>query len=1076
MKKYEQMTKPELIRRIAALEKIASGPSMAFAHERLTHDLQVYQIELETQNRELREAQLVLETSRERFADLYDFAPVGYVTLDRRGLVLEANLTAAGMLGTERGRLVGTPFHLQVAREDLTQFRAHLGRAATPEQRVQTEFRLRRKGQADLPVAMQSVGVDGPEGTGPVWRAALTDISERKQAEHAAQAAAELNEGILSALTAHIAVTDQAGKIITVNAAWNLFAEEHGGTAFSHTGVGGDYLAVCRQAAEAGDADAQAALAGIEAVRRGELPAFRMEYPCHAPGVRRWFFMSVTPMAPAHGGLVIYHVDITGHRLAAEALRESEERFRGLFESMQEGCFLAEVICDHAGKPVDWRFLDMNAANEKIIGMKRADALGRGVRELFPGLEDHWFQAQAHTALTGEPAHLEGFTEVTGRFYDIHLYSPRRGQFACISSDITARRQAEAALQASEERQKLALEGADLALWDWHIPSGAATFNERWSTMLGYQPGELEPHARSWQDRVHPDDWPAVKQTWADHREGRTPGYTSEHRLRHRDGHWIWVLDKGRVTERDAAGQAVRACGTYLDISQTKRAALRRHLQYETGRLLAASPSLPEAVPDLLQTVAETFHWDVAEFSEVEPAGKKLRVVHVWHAPGKKRAAFVEESRRLSVSMFDGLPGEVLATRQAHWIADLAQCPHFDRRDLAAQAGLRSAVAFPITLNAQMLGMMAFLGHRVTEPDADLLEIFASVGSQIGQFMERRRAEEALREAHEFNRQVIAGAEAGIVVCDRAHRFVVWNRFMEQLTGEHAENVLGRPVEEVMPRLGGRTFVPMINRALAGEVFAAPDIPLDLSGTGQKGWVSARFAPWRDGRNEIVGVIAAIRDVTERRRLEAELLEISDHEQRRIGHDLHDDLCQQLAAIEFRLEALRHEVDESSEAQTEMQRIGDFLRAATRHARTMARVLSPVSGDPQGLMLALESLAANSALLFRVECQYRCAAQVPVADQTAAGHLYRIAQEAITNAVRHGHAERILLTLAAAEAGGRLTIADDGRGCALPIPPGEGMGTRTMQYRAEMIGATVRFEAVPDGGLSVICDFSTHTP
>src|SRR5882762_6903711 len=112
MKKYKQMTKADLIRRIKALEKSVPAADIAFERERLVHELQVHQTELETQNRELREAQMLVEVSRDRYADLYDFAPVGYVTLDDKGIIRGINLTAAGMLGVERSRLIGKPFGL----------------------------------------------------------------------------------------------------------------------------------------------------------------------------------------------------------------------------------------------------------------------------------------------------------------------------------------------------------------------------------------------------------------------------------------------------------------------------------------------------------------------------------------------------------------------------------------------------------------------------------------------------------------------------------------------------------------------------------------------------------------------------------------------------------------------------------------------------------------------------------------------------------------------------------------------------------------------------------------------------
>lgn len=134
---------------------------------------------------------------------------------------------------------------------------------------------------------------------------------------------------------------------------------------------------------------------------------------------------------------------------------------------------------------------------------------------------------------------------------------------------------ATAALGAAREQLDLALRGADLGLWDWHIPSGKVTFNQRWAEMLGYRLDEIEPHVSSWERLVHPDDIPTINAALESHLKGETPHYESEHRMRHKDGHWIWILDRGKVMERAADGTPLRAVGTHLDVSERKTAEMR---------------------------------------------------------------------------------------------------------------------------------------------------------------------------------------------------------------------------------------------------------------------------------------------------------------------------------------------------------------------------------------------------------------------------------------------------------------------------------------------------------------------
>ncbi|MBN2446308.1 MAG: PAS domain S-box protein [Phycisphaerae bacterium] len=127
-------------------------------------------------------------------------------------------------------------------------------------------------------------------------------------------------------------------------------------------------------------------------------------------------------------------------------------------------------------------------------------------------------------------------------------------------------------LRASEERMELALDGADLGTWDWNVVTGEVVFDERWANMLGYATAELTPHADTWERLVHPDDLPGVMRTLHAHLASETDQYESQYRLHHKSGDWVWVLDKGRVTERDVNGKPIRMCGTHLDVTERTRA------------------------------------------------------------------------------------------------------------------------------------------------------------------------------------------------------------------------------------------------------------------------------------------------------------------------------------------------------------------------------------------------------------------------------------------------------------------------------------------------------------------------
>jgi signal transduction histidine kinase len=216
----------------------------------------------------------------------------------------------------------------------------------------------------------------------------------------------------------------------------------------------------------------------------------------------------------------------------------------------------------------------------------------------------------------------------------------------------------------------------------------------------------------------------------------------------------------------------------------------------------------------------------------------------------------------------------------------------------------------------------------------------------------------------------------------------------------------------------------------------------------------------------VANVLAAVID---RRQLEEELLAISGREEQRIGQDLHDGVCQQLAGIEFRNSALVQQLAKDEEAKAEAMLIGELIRDATRQVRFLAKGLSPVQLDANGLMSALEELTSNASKLFNISCRFECARPVLVGDNTVATHLYRIAQEGITNAVKHGEARYIVVSLSDSVGQLKLRIWNGGAGFLASASAKSGLGLRIMQYRAEMIGATLKIVSTNGKGTTVAC-------
>ena len=215
---------------------------------------------------------------------------------------------------------------------------------------------------------------------------------------------------------------------------------------------------------------------------------------------------------------------------------------------------------------------------------------------------------------------------------------------------------------------------------------------------------------------------------------------------------------------------------------------------------------------------------------------------------------------------------------------------------------------------------------------------------------------------------------------------------------------------------------------------------------------------------------ALTEEMAERERLERELLEVSEREQRRIGHDLHDSLCQHLTGAALAGQVLEekltaHSLPEANAA----SKVVELIEEGIALCRKLAKGLHPIEMEADGLMQALDELAATSSELFKISCRFECDSPVLIRDAATSGHLYRISQEAVSNAVKHGKARNISICLDHTDDGISLRVQDDGVGLPDLPPKNAGMGLRIMAHRASMIGASFSVRRENPVGTVVAC-------
>ncbi len=304
-----------------------------------------------------------------------------------------------------------------------------------------------------------------------------------------------------------------------------------------------------------------------------------------------------------------------------------------------------------------------------------------------------------------------------------------------------------------------------------------------------------------------------------------------------------------------------------------------------------------------------------------------------------------------------------------------------------------------------------------------------------------------------------------------------WNRGAEIVFGYARQEMLGKHISQLIPDDRKSEEPGILEKIRRGESIDHYET-IRRRKDGKLIDVSVTVSPIRDADGKIIGASKVARDITGRKQLEKEILEISDREQRRIGHDLHDGLCQHLAGIEMLSQVLEKKLaPKFKDGAGRAAEISKNVREAIGQTRSLARGLSPVTLESEGLASALHELALNTEKMFHVSCRFDSDAPVPVQNPAMATHLFRLAQEAVSNAVKHGKAKAIAIHLKADPGWIYLGVSDNGVGFSLEkTSQSKGMGLRIMKFRAGMIGGTLTIERNADGGTIVICSAPNHPP
>jgi PAS domain S-box-containing protein len=358
--------------------------------------------------------------------------------------------------------------------------------------------------------------------------------------------------------------------------------------------------------------------------------------------------------------------------------------------------------------------------------------------------------------------------------------------------------------------------------------------------------------------------------------------------------------------------------------------------------------------------------------------------------------------------------------------------------------------------------------------DVNFVEFVPTVVRRGLAQLERERrlveAEKSLREERDFVSTVLQTAGALVVVLDDAGRVVRFNRACEQVTGYAAEEIVGKaiwdlllPPEEVM---AVRTVFEQLRASQLPSRFEN----CWLTKAGQRRLISWSNTVLINSDGTVKHIIGTGLDITERKRLENQILEISEREQRKFGHDLHDGLGQRLTGLEMLSHALAEDLNGQAPALArQARRLNRELRETVTQARLISHSLAPVPLEGEGLMHGLMELAASTNRIPGVACRFTCDPPVCIQDVATATHLYRIAQEAVNNALKHGRARTVDIALSERADALELSVENNGRAIPPANQANHGMGLNVMRYRAEVIGGSLSIESGKRKGVRVAC-------
>jgi two-component system CheB/CheR fusion protein len=543
----------------------------------------------------------------------------------------------------------------------------------------------------------------------------------------------------------------------------------------------------------------------------------------------------------------------------------------------------------------------------------------------------------------------------------------------------------------------------------------------------------------------------------------------------------VWHLVSIRVRYGNPAGERelkadnrrLEQDASKLEHTVTERSRLLKLLHDVTAHCHRAA-YFDEALTDVLREFCRFDGWSFGHVFRPAPDRSRLHAVDVCYEEVTGRfQAFRQATRNLTLRKGQSLPGRVWSKSRPEYVSiDRFRTDLRSRGALALVLGIQTAAAFPVELNGQVLAVLEFFSDQRLRPNRRILEAMSTIGAQLAIVEQRTHSEALLRRSEARLRRLVDSNIAGVFIASHDGRVFEANPALLDMLGYTRRDLelgrlnwlrqtppeYGRVDREILEALRLRRVSEPREKAFLRKDHATVPVVVGMAAL--------------DPEDEPSELIAFVINLADLRQLEQQILEISDYEKQQLGQELHDGLSQQISGIKFQTDSLARRLREQEHPLAgRALDLVTHLSQAEQAAHDVAYSLMPMHKGQTELAAALDDLAYLMSQLYRRRCVFRSDNPVTLADPQIALHLYRIAQEAVGNAMKHGEPGEVRVSLSRNRHGVVLEIRDDGRG----LPPendrsSKSLGLDIMRYRARLIGAQLTLASKPGRGTTVRCE------